>query len=75
MVLQKLEEQTERLEELLFMAEQEREQLRAAFAQEVSGNKPELPEQDQEVTGSKAQVGLLTVSGVCKKHRLMINNG
>ncbi|XP_051254471.1 uncharacterized protein cep295 isoform X8 [Dicentrarchus labrax] len=49
-LLQELEEQKAKLEQMLFEAQQEREHLKAAVTQEVPVNQPEVPVHDQEVT-------------------------
>lgn len=49
-LLQELEEQKAKLEQMLFEAQQEREHLKAAVTQEVPVNPPEEPVHDQEVT-------------------------
>ncbi|XP_026185651.1 centrosomal protein of 295 kDa isoform X1 [Mastacembelus armatus] len=48
-LLQELEEQKAKLEQMLLEAQQEREDLKAAVAQEVPVNQPEAPVRDQEV--------------------------
>ncbi|XP_070826236.1 uncharacterized protein cep295 [Chaetodon trifascialis] len=49
-LLQELEEQKAKLEQMLLEAQQEREHLKAAVTQEVPVNQPEAPVHDQEVT-------------------------
>ncbi|XP_076591283.1 centrosomal protein 295 isoform X2 [Chaetodon auriga] len=49
-LLQELEEQKAKLEQMLLEAQQEREHLKAAVTQEVPVNQPEVPVHDQEVT-------------------------
>lgn len=49
-LLQELEDQKAKLEQMLQEAQQEREHLKAAVTQEVPINRPEVPVQDQEVT-------------------------
>ncbi|XP_044209509.1 centrosomal protein of 295 kDa [Thunnus albacares] len=49
-LLQELEEQKAKLEQMLLEAQQEREDLKAAVTQEVPVNQPEVPVHDQEVT-------------------------
>lgn len=49
-LLQELEEQKAKLEQMLLEARQEREHLKAAVAQEVSMNRPGSPDSHQDVT-------------------------
>ncbi|XP_037828945.1 centrosomal protein of 295 kDa isoform X3 [Kryptolebias marmoratus] len=49
-LLQELEEQKAKLEQMLLEAQQEREHLKAAVTQETTLNQPEEPVRDQEVT-------------------------
>ncbi|XP_026226538.1 centrosomal protein of 295 kDa isoform X2 [Anabas testudineus] len=58
-LLQELEVQKAKLEQLLLEAQQEREHLKAAAAQELPVNQPEVPVHDQEVTSVPS--GLSTV--------------
>jgi len=50
LLLQELEEQKARLEQMLFEAQQEREHLKAAVSQDVAINQPEVPFCDEEDT-------------------------
>lgn len=60
-LLQELEEQKAKLEQMLHEAQQEREHLKAAVTQEAPANQPEVPVHDQEVTsitpGPATEVG------------------
>lgn len=58
-LLQELEEQKAKLEQLLHEAQQEREHLKAAVTQELPVNQPEAPVHDQEVASVTS--GLSTV--------------
>ncbi|XP_069569106.1 uncharacterized protein cep295 [Brachyistius frenatus] len=49
-LLQELEEQKVKLEQMLLEAQQEKEYLKAAFTQEIPTNQAEVPVYDQEVT-------------------------
>ncbi|KAG7234902.1 hypothetical protein INR49_003639 [Caranx melampygus] len=49
-LLQELEEQKAKLEQMLLEAQQEREHLKAAAAQEVAVNQADVPARDQEIT-------------------------
>lgn len=62
-LLQELEEQKARLEQMLIEAQQERECLKAAVTQEVPIDQTEVPVHDQEVTS--ASPGLATEVGPC----------
>lgn len=53
-LLQELEEQKTKLEQMLLEAQQEREHLKAAMTHEVPINQSEVPVCDQEVTPGKA---------------------
>lgn len=49
-LLQELEEQKKKLEQMLLEAQQERKKLEATVTQEVPADQPDEPVQDQEVT-------------------------
>ncbi len=60
-MLQELEAQKAKLEQMLLEAQQEREQLKAAVTQKVPTTHPDVPVHDQEVTsvtpGQATEVG------------------
>ncbi len=60
-LLQELEEQKAKLEQMLIEAQRERERLKVAVTQEVPVNQREVPVQDQEVTS--VSPGLATEVG------------
>lgn len=64
-LLQELEEQKTKLEQMLLEAQQEREHLRAAVSRDVPVSQPEEPVRDQDITsvrsGLASEVSLKSV--------------
>lgn len=70
-LLQELEEQKAKLEQMLLEARQEREHLKAAVTQKVPINQSEVPVHYQEVTS--VTPGLVTEVGFCLRLKYILS--